>query len=180
MLEKFLNLPKNKKMSYLLIGGFLLLFLTYQLSISETISEWRENNNYKRSGIQNVSSSSLSKQKQQLESLNLRLKTKAKDKEELRKSLLAKVSKLVSDLKLKLVSLPEITVKNEKGFDLFINKFGIEGNYEKQVKLLNQLEKTSEYGQVVSVEWKKIKNKSTKKDQLIMSLYIQSIIFNEL
>ena len=177
MIKKFFSLPKKIKVNYSLLGGAFVLFLVYQLSISETLVAWGKNKNYKEATNRHLTSEDITSKKEHLTVINKRLKSKAQNKEELRKTLLSYISELSTELKLNLVSLPEMSTKEETGFITYINKVDLEGNYENQVKILNEIEQHADFGQVVSVEFNKVRNKVTKRDQLIMSLYIQSIIF---
>lgn len=179
MLQKFLSLPFKSKIRYSLIGGGVLLLFSYQMAISPTIEEWQKNKLFKQSVSSGLSAKAIRQQKKNLELINARLKSNVNNREELRTNLLAYISEKSDLLNLNLVNLPILTRTKEQDFDLYINKFELEGSYESLVRLLKLAEQEQNFAQVVSVEFAKIKNRSLRKEQLIMSLYLQSILFKE-
>ena len=180
MLDKFFNKSLKVKKQILIASGIVLLILIYQLAISPTLEVVSLNQKYTQNIKSNVSVKEVSNLEVQLENLNKRLNSEVGDSEFLRKELLNFIALEVKKNKLNLISIPEVSSDEVDDFDLIINKFEIEGAFENLNKLLYALETNQTFGKVVNVTFKKVKNRVNKRDQLILSVYIQSIIFKKL
>lgn len=179
MIENFFLRPLKTKKQILAGVTLVLLFLIYQLALKPTIDAMLLNNKYTKNVNNHISKSDITSLEDQLSQLNKRLNSEVESQEFLRKELLNFIALEVKENHLNLVSIPEISSNDVGDFDLVINKFEIEGAFENLDKLLFALETKQRFGKIVNATFKKVRNRVNKKNQLILSVYIQSIIFKK-
>ncbi len=88
--------------------------------------------------------------------------------------LLAIVSDICKEYKLNIFDIPKQLEQKKGAYLLLVDKITIEGPFLNTLKLVNKLEEQQE-GRIASLLFKKVKNKKTKKEQLLTTISIQNI-----
>jgi len=169
MLEKL----KIKRDYLLIVGGFLLLLLCYQLAIKRTIEAWHQHQQLKK---QVARSADLSYQPGYLERKRLNLDKILRhynaDTTNLRSNLLSNISSIAEEQNVVLSEVPGKDASfNRSPFSL--EKLSFEGDYFALLKTLNKLQSTVQAGIIrsVSLHLKKNMGNIEKENSLVMDVY---------
>lgn len=167
-----------KQKNIALISGFvILLWLTYQFSISNTLEAKHE---YNALMNQKQLLSNLPKQidylKQQCVYYDSILeKNKITAENSFQNNLLQIINSFALKKKLKIIAFnePHEIIKNDAVLKTYI--FTIKGSFNQILKLLNTLEQYGNYGKMTSVSFNKNKNYKTNKQFLECTVFLQKI-----
>lgn len=160
------------KMSYryknglLLLGSLLLLFLSNALAFQKTIAA-RESCQHLAAqlNLKEQAPERILKLKQKLAYYEQGLQQKPED-------LLKRTSKACQQFDLRLQHFPKQQRKIEGEQLVLLNQIRVEGGFLNSLRLAEDLE---QYGQLVALSFQKVKEKKSKRNQLVTDIYIQNI-----
>ena len=168
------NLTYRKKLKYLFIGIPVVFFLAYYFSFSATLNAYLKVNELEEmSKSQESIFQSLKIQSNELTEVDAQLGMF--DTEVSREFIIAVVSEFCvkNKLKLKEVLPEELYVSNDLNISTEI--LSVKGYYHDLLKLLEYLEVHAHIGKITSVHFEKIKDKESRKVELVAKFYIQNI-----
>lgn len=167
----------KQKNIVLLIGFVLLLWLTYQFSITKTFEAKNEYNTLlnQKELLSNVPQK-ISYLKQQNKHLDSLLETnKITVESSFQNNLLQFINNYAIDNQLKLVAFNEPHQFVENDAILKTYSFTVKGSFNMILQLIHTLENYGNYGKLVSVNFDKKKNYKTNSVYLECSIYLQRI-----
>ena len=170
MLDRFLNTNFKKIIAF--GAGFLLsLLLIYNLAISKTTSL------YKAKKDQENLLQSTGKLTQELFDIEQQLNTiqassiKPYDK----KYMLQQVTDFCSTNDLMIISFPATQSREASEYEILTNEIEVKGAYKKIVELIYLIERIEKVGSISNVKFSKIKNKKTKREELVAKIVIRNL-----
>jgi hypothetical protein len=164
---------KNKNKALLLLVVFLVL-VAYQLSFKKTIKLIQLSYIQEQQLLLKQESPEKIKQmKAQLLMLDGHISYANKQED-----LLAIITEIGQRFKLNISDIPKQLVQQKGEYLLLIDKITIEGSFSNTLKLIEELEEKQQ-GRIASLFFKKVKNKKTKRIQLLTTICIQNIKKNE-
>jgi hypothetical protein len=166
----------KKKNIILLMGALLLLLLSWNLAISETV------NLRTKVSQAEVSLFSVERAPQEIANLKYELgKIQGNTKMlysgilPMREALLSEITELAYKYDSQLRGFPEFFIQEKEDFELTTSPVVLEGKFENLLKLMNDFEERNSTGKISSAHFE-VKRSLRKRDRkLFLTLYIQSI-----
>ena len=94
---------------------------------------------------------------------------------EIRQNILDRLMVAGSLFTFRITRIPPANIYQEDDFEVIINTFSVEGNYDHLLRLLNKLEFDREVPKIISSCFRLNKDRITNKTSLSLSLYFQTI-----
>lgn len=149
------------------LGVFvLLLVLGYHLSFRKTIDAYNDYERYKNIETESPTNLNFGAVKKRFDVLDSSYN--AVQNSDYDRILINELSRLVIDHNVKLVSMKHVKVT-----DVLIDELVATGSFNHLVALVYDLEKGFYAGSILSTNFETVKNKKTKKIELILTLYLQ-------
>jgi hypothetical protein len=170
------SIPYNTKNKILLWGGSLLVVVIYQFTFKKTIalySECREMK--KRSELMEgaaMKKITLEKEAARLDLLSGSLQANDSNVQQV---LLGIVTSYCQSNGLLLKEFPQTQRSQENNYEIELNSFTVEGEFQKLLKLVYCLEQKYRIAKVASLDLKTKKDLRTKKASLTATVYLQNI-----
>ncbi len=174
MSEKFIN---YKKRSLLLVFLFIILmFLTYSLGIKKTLDISNETNRIELN-IEKARNApaKISKITQELDFWDEEM-VATDDSKELQVLLFNELNVVCKNKKTKLIGAQKIKVKSDNDLAVETYEVNMKGLYKNLVQALYELENQLKYGNVSSAKFELVKNRKLRIKELVLTLYIQSVV----
>lgn len=170
------NLPYQQKNRLLLVVTFLLVFLTYQLSIKKTIIEYQKCSEYEGK-IEMASNAPLmaTQLEKQLLQMNSKIGTQHTDGLNLEQALLELISNYCQNNHLVLREFPKSTFSNQGDLLIETNMFVLEGNFSSLLNLVYLFEQKNKLGKIASVRYQIKKEFQSKEMILSAAIYLQNV-----
>lgn len=166
-----------KKRNIILFGLTLLFFfLSWSLAISETfmLSNQIDTYNHELEVIKNapIQIAKIESELAQLEGESQVLYSGVLD---FREGLLRELTSLCSEYNVKLLSFPEYLMQSQQDIELATSIVLLKGDFKNLIKLLYEFETNTSIGKISSADFYVKESRTTKKRDLYLTLYIQSI-----
>ena len=173
----FRNLTYRQKLKYLGIGAILILFVSYQLSISKTIQQYKTYKQYNTASLtNNADETSLYLLQTKNKTLDEILNSFILDTLDQSKNLLGVVSEFCAANNLKVKEYkPHIPIQSDSIMTV-TRSATVEGSFLNCLRLLHFLETQSSVGRVGSVLFKSYTNPGNNKTFLNCTIFIQNLI----
>jgi hypothetical protein len=170
------NTTYKKKNKILLIGGLLLIFMLYELTIKKTIAAYKEceEMNQKLESATNAPFTAAQLQKE-LVQMDTKIGNQDKNKQDQAQALLELVTNYCQDNQAILREFPEPVEVNNGDLLIRTTPFSVEGDFSTLLKLVYMLEQKVALGKIASVHYVVKKDLKTKIPALIATIYIQNI-----
>ncbi len=168
-----------RQKNYLLWGGSVVFALfTYWISISNTIDSWQTADRLEtRLARADQAPRLIGQYRSRLRVLDKTLKAYEVDGLDNQEMILAFVSEFCQSHKLTLRNFPQVTVAQEKDFEVYSQLIEVEGRYTDLLKLVYELEQVHPMGRIASVQYRKFKDTKTRKQVLTATIHLQNIKF---
>lgn len=166
----------KKKNILLVVGALLLLILSWNLAIYETV-ELKNNISGVEQELQGVERApiQIAKLEAELNQIQGNSKMLYSSVLTMRENLLAELDELTKKHSVNLKSFPEYYIQQKENFELTTSPIVLEGSFKNLLKLMDEFEKKNTSGKVSSAHFKIEESRRTGKRTLFLTLYIQSI-----
>lgn len=172
----FGNISYKRRTVLLMLGFVVLLFIAYHVAIKETLTLSK---NYKEmlrkvTSLENAPTriATLEGQLEEIQSVVGQTYDSGVDIQE---DLLETIAGYCQIYGLEIREVPRVHVKEDLNYILETSNFRVQGRFIPLLKLLGMLESQNGYGRLLSAEFIKEKDLRTKKNSLILSVYIQNV-----
>jgi hypothetical protein len=174
------KLSYKRKNVFLLIGGLLLLVITWEFSFSKTWTLFTANQKMSNAmqysqngmkGIQNI--------KAEISQLNTKI-SRFDTSSSRQQELIGYISRFAEKENFKIIEIPKTTSEKNNGFQIETNILKVQGDYIGLVKLIYSIEYKDHLCKVAGVDFQKNINLKTHQEYLITTLYLQNIKKNKL
>lgn len=176
MLDKFWILPFKIKNRILILAGIILVYVIYTVALAATIEAFQLNQELNKSAALSISQNNVNELKTQQKHIEKLLTSTEKDESILRKRILHLVATKSELFGVKIVQIPESHLHVRQDYKAIFNTFEIQGDFTELNKFLYSLEKESKDARIVSSNFQTKQNRVTKKKELTLTIYFQSII----
>jgi len=170
------NISYRQRFIYLLIGGVLICWLVYGLSLSETFRVRKE---YKvlatRLDKANTAGASVLFYERELKKIDSLIGADSYVGNYTQEILLNKITRFARKHQVMIVNFPKPHFFFEGKYKVYTYKADVEGTYQKLLRLLYELETENYPGVMKSARFELVKQPGMKKENLILSLYFQEI-----
>lgn len=173
----FHNLSIKTRFYIFIVGIFLVLIISYKLSIKATVMCFVENN--KLSGqLDSVKQGSvqLNLLKAKLDKIKNCIGSTNNPNTDIHQEILNTCSKFCTENNLLIREYPEKEVLELGRSKSEINKITIDGSFNKALRLLYLCERTHSFGRMVAVQFEKQKDIYAQKERLFTTIYFQNIV----
>jgi type II secretory pathway component PulM len=170
------NITYKRKNKILLWGGSLLFVVIYQFTFKNTIalySECREMK--KRSEMQEGAAMKKAKLEKEAARLDLLSGSMQANDSNVQQALLGIVTSYCQSNGLLLKEFPQTQRSQENNYQIELNNFTVEGEFQKLIKLVYCLEQRYRIGKVASLDFRAKKDLRTKRTSLAATVYLQNI-----
>lgn len=175
------DLSYKQKNKLMLIGAIVFAIVAYFISISDTVDAYYKNEVLLHQIQQGAKApQNIQKLNENLNRISSNLGDYELDSLHNENLFLEVIGEFCQEHKLILRKFPEPTLHQEKDFIIYTHKIEIQGGYTNLIKLVYELEQVQKIGRVTSVNYKRVKDRKTKKVVLIASIYLQHIQFNQI
>ena len=170
------KLTYKTKIIYLAIGFVVFLFLSFKLAINKTISIKLQCTEIEKQMEQlKTAPQQISLIKSKLDAIDAQVGDKRIDQINLEELIIEHISTFCKYNNLVLKEYPGIHQFKQQNYLTETCKLTIEGGFIKLLRLANDIERNFSYGKVSSLNFYLQKNFSTKKNELLMEIYVQNI-----
>lgn len=143
--------------------------------MSKTWELYRDNQRIETEIIQyKERPSTLTELRNELAQINKQI-SKLDSNESSQQRLMAYIGRFASQHDVKVVEIPKTHSQRNKGFTIETNEFKIEGDFQRILPLIYELEYREKLCRVAGTEFKKTIDLHTKREFLVTSLYLQNI-----
>jgi hypothetical protein len=154
----------------MLIASVAVMYLTYEVSIKKTISQFRKNQELiSLAGSSDLLIADLSQARAQFSRLDS-MRQMSDALEDYGAYLLGVVNKQVNKSRLQLVTFQETKAENKPDFYLII----VEGTYQNCLLVLSELEKKSINGKITKMDFEATVSSTDKSRSLSLSIWIEN------
>jgi hypothetical protein len=180
MFDAFFLMPSKQKKQLLIAGGLLVLFLCYFLALEPTLAAFSLNKELNKNTLIDVNEKKINQVKAKLTQVEENLKSNENDPSQLRKRIVSQITTASAQLGIRIINIPEESIVQKEDYTLINNTIEVQGGFEKLNQLMHQLEREVSVAKVVSSKFETRLNRISKKNELVLTLYFQSIIFKKL
>ena len=173
------NLTYRQKVIGLITGFLILCLLMYFMAIKKSVVAYVqmiENHEVLRAS-QNAPQE-IAEYNARLKGINRSLKSFEASSRNDHQHLLAYVSEFCAHQKIRLEYYPSIENREKEGLVIHTHKIEVQGEFQRLLSLMYALEQKDKYGRVSSAVFEMKKNRETRKNQLHLLIYLQTISFN--
>ncbi len=166
----------RKKNIILIIGAVLLILLSWNLAIKETLGlKSKIENLQQKLTMVEQAPKQIARLENELNQIQGNSKLLYSSVLTMRESLLSEITELSIKHNVKLKSFPEYFIQEKENFELTTSPIVLEGNYKELLSLMHEFEKENTSGKISSSHFKIEESRRTGKRTLFLTLYIQSI-----
>ena len=172
----FSNLTYSKKNRVLIAGIVVFALLAYIFAFNKTIKLSNENRNLKNqlAQIENAPQR-ISALNHQLDELDTKLGYIRGDGALSQEAILSYVSNYCISKNIFLKEFSEPEISENSGYTVETNILQIEGSYAEILTLIYEIEHVERLSKIASLQFKKTKDRKTKRDKLIAAVHFQNI-----
>ena len=172
----FGNLTYRIKLMILGIGFVLFLIITYNLAFKKTFNLKRECRNIEARLEQSKNApQQITMIKSKLEEIDRKVGGKSIDQINIEELIMEHISSFCKLNKLVLREYPGIHNYSQQDYTTETCKLTVEGSFLKLLRLAYGIEQNFSYGKVSSLNFYTEKNYRTKKEELLLEIYVQNI-----
>ncbi len=157
--------------------GFLLLVLSYFLTISRTVELYQLVHQMELEEAQGKRAvQSIEQNRAKLKSTNRLFSFYLMGEENDHEMILVQVTELCEELGVTINSYPEIHENQESSFKIYTTYLELQGDFKSILKLIHSLETDVKAGRVSSVNFQLKENKKNKQEYLVAEVYLQNAL----
>ncbi len=160
----------------MLAGSAAMLFICYQFSIKQTISEYRKHKELTQTIADALNTGNISDLKNEYQQVNRILNDYKLDTLNPARSLLGVISRYCSLNELSVKEYKPVGWNNVENISVFNRYIVVEGSFNECLKLVYELENNEKIGRLVSVNYKSYEDKKTGTVKLNCVIYVQNVI----
>ena len=162
----------KQKVLLLLVGSLLFAILAWYLSFSKTYIEYKK---MRQATAQIQASGQLNQEIQQLEKQLAAFKKDSLAQSFSQERLYELVTDWCQKNNLAIEAMPQAEIVEQEGYRIFTNELRLKGAFIQLVELMYALERTYKIGQLVYGHFSLVKNRETKRIELIANLHLKNI-----
>jgi len=175
MIKQLLKYPTRTRIAILALLAVLVCFLTYRLTIKNTLREYTKlQTNQSYSNPESSQQKELASLKAEFSKLNNTI-GQAKKAYVTNSELLLESETQITNLNCKVNALPKLIEDKSEAFTCGISELVLEGDYKSLVQGLNNIEKSAIGNHLVSSRFQLTENWNKQKNELLLHLIFKQI-----